>query len=222
MTRAQRITLLAAILGLVRRRARRDGRQRRTARDPGAISAAGSRAAVGLNAYLLTLGSLILIGGSLGDLFGERRVFMLGVGGFGVASLSAPSRRRSAAGRRAGAAGRGRRAADAELARAHRRGVPARRARRGDRLLDGVERDRVRHRAAGRRRARRRRVVALDLRHQRAVRPRRRWSRRAVARRAQRGGRARSTGSAPCCAARAGRAGLRAHRAAALRAGRSR
>jgi EmrB/QacA subfamily drug resistance transporter len=39
------------------------------------------------NAYLLTLGSLILVGGSLGDLFGERRVFALGVGGFGVASL---------------------------------------------------------------------------------------------------------------------------------------
>src|ERR1700683_3204725 len=39
------------------------------------------------NAYLLTLSSLILVGGSLGDLFGERRVFALGVGGFGVASL---------------------------------------------------------------------------------------------------------------------------------------
>ncbi|HST55524.1 MAG TPA: MFS transporter [Solirubrobacteraceae bacterium] len=39
------------------------------------------------NVYLLTLGSLILIGGSLGDLFGERRVFALGVGGFGAASL---------------------------------------------------------------------------------------------------------------------------------------
>jgi EmrB/QacA subfamily drug resistance transporter len=39
------------------------------------------------NGYLLTLGSLILIGGSLGDLFGERRIFALGVGGFGVASL---------------------------------------------------------------------------------------------------------------------------------------
>lgn len=39
------------------------------------------------NAYLLTLGSLLLIGGSLGDLFGERRVFVLGVGGFGVTSL---------------------------------------------------------------------------------------------------------------------------------------
>src|ERR687892_1207431 len=39
------------------------------------------------NAYLLTLSSLILIGGSLGDLFGERRVFAVGVAGFGVTSL---------------------------------------------------------------------------------------------------------------------------------------
>src|SRR5690242_15783992 len=39
------------------------------------------------NAYLLALGSLILIGGSLGDVFGERRVFSIGVGGFGVVSL---------------------------------------------------------------------------------------------------------------------------------------
>src|SRR3989440_8462760 len=39
------------------------------------------------NAYLVTLGSLLLIGGSLGDVFGERRVFTLGVAGFGVTSL---------------------------------------------------------------------------------------------------------------------------------------
>ncbi len=39
------------------------------------------------NAYLLALGSLILIGGSLGDVFGERRVFSIGVAGFGVVSL---------------------------------------------------------------------------------------------------------------------------------------
>src|ERR1700751_1847739 len=39
------------------------------------------------NAYLLTLSSFILLGGSLGDIFGERRVFALGVAGFGVASL---------------------------------------------------------------------------------------------------------------------------------------
>src|SRR3954463_12530942 len=39
------------------------------------------------NAYLVTLSSLILIGGSLGDIFGERRVFVIGVGGFGVTSV---------------------------------------------------------------------------------------------------------------------------------------
>ncbi|MHB8532808.1 MAG: MFS transporter [Solirubrobacteraceae bacterium] len=40
-----------------------------------------------VNGYLLTLGSLILIGGSLGDLFGERRVFAIGVAGFGATSI---------------------------------------------------------------------------------------------------------------------------------------
>jgi EmrB/QacA subfamily drug resistance transporter len=39
------------------------------------------------NGYLLTLGSLILVGGSLGDLYGERKVFALGVAGFGAASV---------------------------------------------------------------------------------------------------------------------------------------
>lgn len=39
------------------------------------------------NAYLLTLSALILVGGSLGDLFGERRVFSIGVGAFGITSL---------------------------------------------------------------------------------------------------------------------------------------
>ncbi len=40
------------------------------------------------NAYLLALGSLILIGGSLGDIYGERRVFATGVGLFGVFSVA--------------------------------------------------------------------------------------------------------------------------------------
>src|SRR4051812_50083179 len=40
-----------------------------------------------VNAYLLVLGSLILVGGRLGDVFGERRGFSLGVGGFGAMSL---------------------------------------------------------------------------------------------------------------------------------------
>src|SRR3978361_2089254 len=46
------------------------------------------------NAYLLTLGSLILVGGSLGDVFGVRRVFWLGVACFGLVSAlcaAAPS-----------------------------------------------------------------------------------------------------------------------------------
>jgi EmrB/QacA subfamily drug resistance transporter len=40
-----------------------------------------------LNGYLLTLASLILLGGSLGDRYGRRRVFVLGVGLFTIASL---------------------------------------------------------------------------------------------------------------------------------------
>ncbi len=40
-----------------------------------------------LNGYLLTLASLILLGGSLGDRYGRRRVFVLGVGVFTTASL---------------------------------------------------------------------------------------------------------------------------------------
>src|SRR5829696_5065992 len=39
-----------------------------------------------INAYLLTLASLILVGGSLGDHLGRRRVFMAGVAWFAVAS----------------------------------------------------------------------------------------------------------------------------------------
>jgi EmrB/QacA subfamily drug resistance transporter len=40
-----------------------------------------------VEAYLLMLASLILIGGSLGDLYGRRRIFAIGVAGFGGASL---------------------------------------------------------------------------------------------------------------------------------------
>ncbi|HWT56182.1 MAG TPA: MFS transporter [Candidatus Microsaccharimonas sp.] len=40
-----------------------------------------------VDAYLLTLGSCILIAGSLSDLFGRRRVLELGLIGFGAASL---------------------------------------------------------------------------------------------------------------------------------------
>jgi len=40
-----------------------------------------------VNAYTLTLASLILLGGSLGDRLGRRRVFVLGVVWFAAASL---------------------------------------------------------------------------------------------------------------------------------------
>ncbi|MEA2233531.1 MAG: hypothetical protein QOD83_3347 [Solirubrobacteraceae bacterium] len=40
-----------------------------------------------VEAYLLLLASLVLVGGSLGDLYGRRRIFATGVAGFGTASL---------------------------------------------------------------------------------------------------------------------------------------
>jgi EmrB/QacA subfamily drug resistance transporter len=39
------------------------------------------------DAYLLTLGSLILVGGSLGDIYGEKRVFVIGVIAFAATSV---------------------------------------------------------------------------------------------------------------------------------------
>ncbi len=40
-----------------------------------------------VDAYLLTLGSLILVGGSLGDIYGESRVFAIGVASFAAVSV---------------------------------------------------------------------------------------------------------------------------------------
>lgn len=40
-----------------------------------------------VNAYLLTLSAFVLVGGSLGDRFGRRRVFVVGVAWFAAASL---------------------------------------------------------------------------------------------------------------------------------------
>jgi EmrB/QacA subfamily drug resistance transporter len=40
-----------------------------------------------VDSYLLTLGALILVGGSLGDIYGELRIFMIGVASFGAASV---------------------------------------------------------------------------------------------------------------------------------------
>jgi EmrB/QacA subfamily drug resistance transporter len=41
-----------------------------------------------VNAYLLTFGGFLLLGGRLGDLFGQRRMFLIGIGLFTVASLA--------------------------------------------------------------------------------------------------------------------------------------
>ena len=40
-----------------------------------------------ISAYALTLAALILLGGSLGDRFGRRRIYILGVAGFGITSM---------------------------------------------------------------------------------------------------------------------------------------
>src|SRR6478752_4423292 len=40
-----------------------------------------------LNGYVLTLASLILLGGSLGDRYGRRRVYIIGIALFTLASL---------------------------------------------------------------------------------------------------------------------------------------
>jgi EmrB/QacA subfamily drug resistance transporter len=87
VTRLQRLTLLAAILGSAV--ATIDGTIVNVAlpaieRDLGGGLSAQQWIS---NAYMLALGSLILIGGSLGDIYGERRVFSIGVAAFGVLSL---------------------------------------------------------------------------------------------------------------------------------------
>ena len=43
-----------------------------------------------MNAYLLLLGALVLVGGVAADRYGRRRVFVLGVSIFAVASLALP------------------------------------------------------------------------------------------------------------------------------------
>src|SRR5215210_5810319 len=41
-----------------------------------------------VNAYLLTFGGFLLLGGRLGDIFGYRRLFLLGIALFTLASLA--------------------------------------------------------------------------------------------------------------------------------------
>ena len=70
--------------------------------------------------------SLVLVGGSLGDLYGRRRIFAIGVAGFGAGVAGVRDRAvRRGADRRAGAAGGDRRAARPELAGDHHGGLRA-------------------------------------------------------------------------------------------------
>src|SRR5258705_7740459 len=39
------------------------------------------------NAYLLSLSTLLILAGALNDYYGRRRMFAIGLGGFGVASV---------------------------------------------------------------------------------------------------------------------------------------
>src|SRR2546428_2050469 len=41
-----------------------------------------------VNAYLLTFGGFLLLAGRLGDLYGQRRLFLIGITGFTLASLA--------------------------------------------------------------------------------------------------------------------------------------
>src|SRR3954452_23326889 len=41
-----------------------------------------------VNAYMLTFGGFLLLGGRLGDVFGQRRMFLVGVAVFTLASLA--------------------------------------------------------------------------------------------------------------------------------------
>jgi EmrB/QacA subfamily drug resistance transporter len=88
VTRHQRLTLLAAIVGSAV--ATIDGSIVNVALPAIEQDLGGGLSAQQWvsNAYLLTLGSLILIGGSVGDIYGERRVFTIGLGAFGIFSVA--------------------------------------------------------------------------------------------------------------------------------------
>src|SRR4051812_42334135 len=160
--------------GLVCRRARRDGRQRRAAGDRGGSRRWPCGAAVGLER--------LPAGAGVADPHGriargrvrraarvlDRRLRLRRV----LDLVRARAEPRGARGR-ARAPGRVRRAAHAVCVSGDRDRVSARAARRGGRIVAGMVGYRGRGRAAGGRAADRLRIVAVDLRAQRALRRRR-------------------------------------------------
>ena len=124
-----------------------------------------------VNGYLLALASLVLVGGALGDRFGRRRVYLVGV--VLVPRRVRPVRRRPdarPAHRPARVPGRRRRAAHPRRAGAHPGVVPpTRTAPPAIGTWAGLVGRRGGDRAGARRLARRQRLVAVDLRDQRAA-----------------------------------------------------
>ena len=89
-----------------------------------------------VNAYTLTFAVLLVTGGRMGDIFGRRRWFLVGVAIFGaVEPLHRVLADRRVAHRRPRRPGRRRRVHDARDALDHHERVPARGARQGDRHL---------------------------------------------------------------------------------------
>ena len=118
-----------------------------------------------LNAYTLTLAGLLLLGGSLGDRLGRRRIFVIGTIWFAarLRRLRARADRRHPD-RDACAAGHRRRAAHARIARDPRGGLPSGRSRRGGRRVVRPRRRGLGDRPGARRRAGRGRAVGLAAR----------------------------------------------------------
>ena len=128
-----------------------------------------------VNAYTLTFAVLLLTGAALGDRFGRRRMFVIGLGIFTARLRRAPRSRPSTGALIAARALQGAGAAIVTpltltlLSEA----FPPEQARPRDRRLVGHLRPRRRARPARRRRRRRGHLVALDLLAQRPDRPRR-------------------------------------------------
>jgi EmrB/QacA subfamily drug resistance transporter len=53
------------------------------------LGASGTQVAWVLSAYMLAFAATLIVAGSFGDMLGRRRVFLLGIAGFGLASLGA-------------------------------------------------------------------------------------------------------------------------------------
>ncbi len=124
-----------------------------------------------VNAYTLTFAVLLLTGAALGDRFGRRRVFAIGIGIFTLGSIAAARRsERRGARPRARPAGPRRRDRDAADADDPQRGGAEGEARARARRLGRDQRPCGRVRPRGRRRRRAGALVAVDLLAERADR----------------------------------------------------